>query len=506
MKAVGYIRISKKDQSQNSLEYQARIVREYCVKHNLDLVEIFEDDGESSETFDRPDYIALEKFIKKNKGIDYLIIFDHDRFSRNTGEVLMKFKELEQKMHIQVRATTDRFDTDFTDPAEFMMRTFKYMMAENELMKIRLRTKEGLHQAAINGRFTSKAPWGYKNSRDANNKTLLAIDEDRAVIVRMIFREFNRGTTIKEIKKIVAPLGYNQTGRSAVQEMLANPLYAGMIRVPAHRGKPEQIIKAIHQGVVSEQEYWQAQHRLGSKTFVKQVNSDVPLRGLVKCPVCAKPMTAGNSKGSRKYYWYYVCHADKINLPGNKLHQQLNGILNLLSFEQRRIDWYSKKMSEEIVKMLGERGKIMAKTQKAFRETGEQIETVEVKYLMAADISPTVYKNTVAGLRKKQIELQQRMIELGTDQSEYWNKLNDVLPLLHDIRQTYETLDLNKKQQFLSLVFNSFLSHDGTSYRTKSLHPMFAHNVLTLKEKGLLIVEQPLYVSDQSPVSTGEQT
>lgn len=506
MNAVGYIRISTKDQSQYSLEYQENNVRRYCQQHGLTLLEVFKDDGESSYTFDRPDWLALEKFIKQNKSVQYLVIFDHDRFSRNLAEALIKIKELQDKFGVKVLATTDNFDTDFSDPSTFMMRAFKLMMAENELWRIRHRTKNGMLQAALNGRFLGKAPWGYINARDENKKPILIIDDERAIVIRMIFKEFNRGTNIENIRKLVSPLGYNQRGNSALQTILSNPIYAGMLKVPAHNGKPEQIQKGIHPAIISESDYWQAQYKLSGKRFTRQTNEEVPLRGIIKCQVCGNPLTAGKSKGRRSYYWYYVCHKDKQNLSATKLHEQFYEILDYLSFEEQRIKWYSDKLGEEIARMISQRGEILAKTQKVLRQTNEQIQATEEKYLLAPEISPAVFKNTIATLRKKQIELQRRLIELDQDQNIYWQKLNETLPKLHDIRQTLEGIDLNRQRQFISLVFNNSLSHDGVCYRTAYLHPMFAHNAMILKEKGLLTIEQPSYISEETPVCAPDRS
>ncbi|MDN5288947.1 MAG: site-specific recombinase, invertase Pin [Mucilaginibacter sp.] len=65
--AIGYLRLSTKDQSK-SLEYQESSIRDYCKINNLNVLEIFQGNGEGSYTFDRPDYQALERFIKKQKG------------------------------------------------------------------------------------------------------------------------------------------------------------------------------------------------------------------------------------------------------------------------------------------------------------------------------------------------------------------------------------------------------------------------------------------------------
>ncbi len=59
MNAIGYLRLSMRDQSRYSLEYQEASVKEYCTRNNMKLLAIFKDNGQCSDNFDRPDYIAL---------------------------------------------------------------------------------------------------------------------------------------------------------------------------------------------------------------------------------------------------------------------------------------------------------------------------------------------------------------------------------------------------------------------------------------------------------------
>jgi site-specific DNA recombinase len=499
MNAAGYIRISVSDQSVYSLENQERQIRNYCKANNLTLTGLFKDDGESSYTFDRPDWKSLEQFIVQNKNVQYLLVSDHDRLSRNLSEALLKIKELHDKYGIKVLATTDSFDTDFSDPSTFMVRAFKYMMAESELWRIRERTKSGMVQAALNGRYVSRAPYGYLNSKDSEGKPLLKIDEEKAFIVRMIFREYNKGLGIEEVRKMVSSIGFNQTGRSAIQHILGNPVYAGLIRIPAHKGKPETIGKAIHKGIVSEGDYWRAQTRLNEKKITTQKNEEVPLRGVLRCH-CGKLMTAGNSKGRKKYYWYYLCNTHRESLPASKLHAQLNEILDLLSLNEKRTTWLKDKINQEIANHLNDRAAIITQTNKVLRGVNDKIASAEEKYL-TDDISKTVFNTTISKLRNQQIELQKRLVELETDGQDYYSRLMVVLPKMNDLRGTFDSLDLNRQQSFLRMVFDDSLYHDGISYRTASLHPIFAHNQLELKEKGLLIIQQSLTILEKTPIS-----
>ena len=65
MNAISYLRLCIRDQSRYSLEYQESGINEYHKRNNIELLAIFKDSGRSSYNFDRPNYIALESFIKK---------------------------------------------------------------------------------------------------------------------------------------------------------------------------------------------------------------------------------------------------------------------------------------------------------------------------------------------------------------------------------------------------------------------------------------------------------
>jgi site-specific DNA recombinase len=97
--AVGYARLSDKDSSTNSISSQCRRIEEYCHHNNLQLVQIFKDDGKSGWTFDRPGFIELENFCKDNPAIKFLIIRHFDRFSRTDPiDAMTKEKVFQRKV------------------------------------------------------------------------------------------------------------------------------------------------------------------------------------------------------------------------------------------------------------------------------------------------------------------------------------------------------------------------------------------------------------------------
>ena len=148
------------------------------------------------------------------------------------------------------------------------------------------------------------APFGYLNSRGVDKEKIIVIDEGKAVAIRAIFKALLDGAPLKTVASIARGLGFKNHGNGNIQRVLRNPVYAGLVRVPAYKGKPSIVIKAKHSPIVSEGSYWQAQDILdmGQKD-IKHLKDEVFLRGVLRCNCCNRIMTAGNSKGKTRYYW-----------------------------------------------------------------------------------------------------------------------------------------------------------------------------------------------------------
>jgi len=71
-------------------------------------------------------------------------------------------------------------------------------------------------------------------------------------------------------------------------------------------------------------------------------------------------------------------------------------------------------------------------------------------------------------------------------------KYEATLPLLTDIYYIYHKTDTPHKHFILNGVFERGLQYDGLIFRTPSILEVFASKAATLKEKRLLIGEQPL--------------
>jgi site-specific DNA recombinase len=88
-RAIIYLRISTDRQSNYSIEGQQMHIRSWCERNNVEIIDVFTDEGFSARNFDRPDYKRLDIFIKQHyRTVDYLVVNSFDRFSRDAGEAI----------------------------------------------------------------------------------------------------------------------------------------------------------------------------------------------------------------------------------------------------------------------------------------------------------------------------------------------------------------------------------------------------------------------------------
>lgn len=492
-RAIGYIRISDKDQSNFSLSGQEQYIRDFAEKQGYQIISIFKDDGKSAKNFDRPDWQLLQKFCRDNRHeVDALIVAKYDRFSRNLRDALNMIEVLEEKYNIRILSALEPIHMDPASPYYFQFRTQMLLGAQLEWLIIKDRTKAGINVAQRAGRYISTAPYGYINKRDAIGKPIIVIDEAKAPVIRRAFQMALQSASLKEISLEVKRMGWKSKGHSAIKYSLQCCTYAGLTKVSAYGGQPEYFTKGLHEPIINEADWHRVQRILNAPKVTRTVmNEDVPLRSVLKC-IHGNFLTAGNSKGRRRYYWYYrnPC-CSKNNLPATKLHDQLHQVLNGLSLPDHYLLYLQEKIDRQIVLESAESATMIDDKKRELAGLQQRLDNVEEKFINN-EIDGDAYK-------KWRIRYQQEIAittKYISDASQPVEKIQaffrDAIPKLGSLAWHYDLADLHTKQAILRSVFNSQLYyHDGV-YRTPYILPAFALKAATLKEQGLLIVEQPL--------------
>jgi site-specific DNA recombinase len=94
-RAVLYVRVSTTEQAQgHSLEAQESKLLSYCKHNNIEIVKLYKDEFSAKDGFNRPKYNLFLSDLKekKIKNVDYFIVTNFSRFSRNLTDALNQKK------------------------------------------------------------------------------------------------------------------------------------------------------------------------------------------------------------------------------------------------------------------------------------------------------------------------------------------------------------------------------------------------------------------------------
>ncbi|THF49164.1 recombinase family protein [Flavobacterium supellecticarium] len=492
MKAIGYMRLSSKDQSRYSLDVQEAAINAYCAKYGLELIALFKDNGQRSSTFSRLDFQALEIFIKRYKGlVQYMVVMEHDRFSRDLSEALLKIKKFESQYGVKVVSVDEPLDIDPTDPTVFISRAFRYATANAELLNIRARTIRGIKRAHLEGRFVNKAPYGYSNSRDLLGKGILVVNNQEAEIVQQIFRYYLSGMSLREITTIMNREGFPLKGHNAVTRILDNTLYAGLIKVIDEDGKVKYV-KALHERIVSEADYWLVQEiRNRKKPSKLKLDKDYLLKGLLKCS-CGKYMTAGWSKGKSRYYLYYRCISHiSVNIPGKRIHEQFRLVLEHLKLTKEQLILLNKKAAVRIDKLLKDEKQQIRGRQKMLQELDAKMESLE-EHLIEGTLNKITFKKWSEQYNAEHSRVRdiiKATEEYIANQLQLMKKYMSGIHTVQDIIACQNDEPL-ARQMILKFVFRYGLQYEDDRLRTYKICPALSHNCIELTNRGLLRVDE----------------
>ena len=160
---VGYARVSTiLDSQKTSIKNQIERIENYCKSRNWNLIAIFKDIGESGSTTDRKAFQEMKEFLSNNS-VDFLIVTNLDRFSRDPKDVIREIDWLKEQ-NIHFVSIDQSLDTS-TTAGEMVMVIMSYlnrMEREKTLEKLNKTIKHKQEQGEPLGR----PPFGLEYSKE----------------------------------------------------------------------------------------------------------------------------------------------------------------------------------------------------------------------------------------------------------------------------------------------------------------------------------------------------
>lgn len=483
LKAVIYIRVSDESQiKNNSLETQLKICQGYAETNNLEVVEIFREEGFSAKHIHtRPEMRRLLAFCttKKNK-IARVVVYKMDRWTRNVEEGLMT-NTLLAKYGVAVIPATEIADQTQMGKA---MRTIFMAIAELDNGLKSERVRDTMKTMFAKGSWCWKPPIGYTRIKNNDGNTRgqpLSLDKNLTPILKQLFERAGSGYFSKiSLANFMNQLGFEQFyGRKAdgklVAEILSKTFYYGYM----YANKWKIYGWGSHEKLV-EQDLWEKAfyNTFGKKRMLKhQDNNTYPLKGLIRCENCGHTMTSSNPKGRNGHHYYYECHnkvcpkKERIDIEG--AHKQFLELLDGIQPSKRTLKLFSQLVFDEW-------DTTIEATRREAQAKDDQITKLEAKLTSIAESnSKGILNDEEARARAEETRrditvLKIERSDIRIEQYDTEAVKNFTESFLTNLSRLWVELDLSQKQAFQGEVFPKGVLAKDWKIRTAELSQSFA--------------------------------
>jgi DNA invertase Pin-like site-specific DNA recombinase len=343
-RVLGYARVSSELQGQgSSLRDQQAVIALYAKAQGLPTPTFYvESESAIHERNERRERIrALQSEVRAG---DLVVCDKIDRWSRDPEFTYRSIRKI-LSAGASFYAVGDQCDP--STPEGDTMLNFRVLFAKEEHKRIKARMVGTRRILRDQGYYVEGVPpFGYRRSLPKGHKgpekNVLAIEEDKAALLRRAFRMCIAGHSLTEIS---AALGL---GRDQLANSLRSRVYLGEIQDTKH-----QWIKSKHPPVIDVTTFTRAQAALDGRRLggpgPRQTPSETStwiLRDVARCDACGAKMSAvyAGPRMARRYYYKcahkcgaaYVVVRDVEANAGPIVVARLEGLKEELVREPRR--------------------------------------------------------------------------------------------------------------------------------------------------------------------------
>ncbi len=418
-RAVVYVRVSTKEQVDegNSLSTQEKICREYALKNNYEVAEIFIEQGESAKTADRTELQKLFTYCadKKNK-IEAVIIYKLDRLSRNTDDY-SQIRLLLKRYGVEIKSTSEFFEN--TPVGRFMENTMANIAQfDNDIRSERC--AGGMRDAMRDGRYVWMAPIGYNNVKVAGKAT---IAQD-PIMGPLMYKTFELIASniypTEEVRRIMTKEGLlGKKGKPLTKgyfyHLLTNEAYAGWIVKFGERHKGMFI------PIVSDELFNQVQRVLKHKGRKHSAyltdNPDFPLRKFIKNDT-GKVLTGSWSSGRDKKYPFYRFGNDKSSHNRDKFQEAFCKFMDQYGIDEKHFKKLKQLVKDNLVKATLDQRREADKLNKYIKELTDKQSGI-IKKNLDGIISDAVLKQQLEMIDKELLEANACLAEIPNNENDF---------------------------------------------------------------------------------------
>ncbi len=398
-KAVIYARFSCSAQTEQSIEGQLHVCKDYAKKNDITIVKEFIDRAKSGTTDARPSFQKMIKESQKQHW-DYILVYKLDRFSRDKYDSA-HYKRILKNLNIKVLSATENIpDT----PEAIIFESVLEGFAEYYSAELRQKVKRGMKECYLKGQYTggSAILYGY----DVVNKKVV-INKEESQIIKEIFLKFSQSYPATQIAEELNARGYKtKQGKPFtdrfVYKTISNSKYFGIVE---HDGV---IYNNIYPKLIDDA-VWKMVQSIHSKNRKQQGNNKPTLNyiltGKLYCGNCKTKMSGCTSTGRHGHRArYYTCRESK----GHK---------DVCANRYVRKEWLEKTVLKNLYAILLDNNKIhrlaelICDYQREQAKNNELLNGLIAKRKELQKQTDNIMDAILAGIKTKQIEDKAKELE-----------------------------------------------------------------------------------------------
>lgn len=220
---VIYARYSSDKQTEQSIEGQVQVCKQFADENKIKIVNIYADRALTGKSDDRPEFLRMIKDSAK-KQFDYVIVYKLDRFARNRY-VSAKYNAVLKKNNVKRLSATENIADN---NAGVFMEGILEAQAEYFSLELSEKVSRGMAITLQKGRdIGGHVPYGY----DRVNGFVI-VNPERQKNLNIIFDLYIQHKSASKVRKILKQKAiFNQKGKpfskSQIYRMVRNEKYIG---------------------------------------------------------------------------------------------------------------------------------------------------------------------------------------------------------------------------------------------------------------------------------------
>ena len=307
---VIYARYSSNSQTEQSIEGQIRVCREYAQRNNLAVAGTYIDRAMTGTNDNREQFQKMLKDSDK-KAWDYVLCYKLDRFSRNKYEMAIHRKHLKDN-GVKILSAMENIPDS---PEGILLESLLEGMNQYYSEELSQKTKRGLRETRIKGNYMGgPINYGYSvKHENIGDQTVakVVINEEEAPILLHIFEAYAAGKRIHDIVRELDDKGVKNRGNpftvNSIYFMLQQEKYTGVYNFNG------ETFTHIYPAIIPKELFRIVRKRIDkNKTGKHVIGLDYILMGKCFCGYCGRQLrSAAGTTTDGTILRYYRCPYSK---------------------------------------------------------------------------------------------------------------------------------------------------------------------------------------------------